>query len=114
MTMSEYLTSRTARTARVQRACDECRGKVLPGHRYLRIVLFPGHYGNTSSRPEALVECVSCAVDKGRELETGACPTYCCGVTVCRLPYQHADDHRCPRCDSLRDHHTTASVVLKA
>lgn len=112
MSVSEYGTARVARTARVQRTCDECRGKVLPGHRYLRIVLFPCHDGNSSKRPSVFVECVECAVGHGRELETGACPTYCCGVTVCHLPYQHKSDHRCPRCENHRAPHTTTQCVV--
>lgn len=98
---SDYGTSRTARTARKTRRCDTGRERIQPGDRYLRLVMFPGHDGNSSGKPQVYATCVSCATDRGDELHTGACLSYCCGIRPCPLPNRHGGDHRCPNCNNL-------------
>jgi len=100
-----------ARTARIPHLCDSChfvpslRGvaTILPGHRYLRHVVFPSPMSevNQSDRPYILTECVACACD--REPTSGllvadACATFCCSEVPCARPFKHDADHSCRRC----------------
>jgi hypothetical protein len=94
---SEYHTSRTARTALKWHRCASDQQQIAPGDRYLRVVIFPGH-DIAVDRPTESKECVSCAIDAGREGQTGACQSYCCSTVPCPLPHRHAGDHRCHRC----------------
>lgn len=87
-----------ARTARKPRRCDNDGTRILPGDRYLRHVVFPDADFNSTGRPYALAECVPCAVTSGRDMDTGACLSYCHGVEPCSMPFKHNGDHRCHQC----------------
>ncbi len=100
MSVSEHNATRSTRTARKHYSCDEGtrRHRIAPGDRYLRHVIFPGHDVLNPDKPITLRECVACAIEHGREHETGACQTYCCSVEPCPKPFGHAGDHGCPIC----------------
>lgn len=98
----------TARTARIPHLCDDChwtpslRGvpTILPGHRYLRHVAFPGHEAVGGERPWSLKQCVACSGktdDTAPLLLAGACSMFCCGDVPCARPLNHAGDHSCRR-----------------
>lgn len=99
----------SAHTAREARICHEHNHGgpahvIAPGHRYLRLVLFPGDI-NTSGRPWVNNKCIACAnrYDATRgTVEGGACSANCCVFTThnspCALPLGHEGDHSCLRC----------------
>lgn len=101
-----------ARTARIPHLCESCswtpslRGvpTIMPGHRYLLHTAFPDGEINTSERPYALKECVSCAEGRTGDgvLLAGSCSRFCCGVVLCARPYRHDGDHSCRRCVAAR------------
>jgi hypothetical protein len=86
-----------ARTARVARICSDDRTQIRPGHRYLRLVLFPGEI-NTSGVPWVAARCVRCAVERGEHFEADACASYCHGTEPCALRFKHTGEHRCHHC----------------
>jgi hypothetical protein len=89
-------------TARKLHQCGICRGWVImPGHRYLRHVEFPGDI-NSSGRPWVGRECIDCAVAVSESstvddplMLAGACGTFCHGVTPCALDGDHTGEHSC-------------------
>jgi hypothetical protein len=91
-----------ARTARIAHLCDGCHWgpfrkvrTIAPGHRYLIHTAFPDREINQSGHPITHKECVSCAVERGREMTSGACESYCHGITPCALPWSHSGEHSC-------------------
>lgn len=102
------MTTAKAITARIPHLCDTChfepglRGvaTIDPGHCYLRHVAFPGDDGNESSRVVVLTECVAHVWERDPHaaLDTGACSSYCCGVTPCARPIRHDGDCSCRSC----------------
>lgn len=103
-----------AYTARVPHKCDTChwtpslRGvaTILPGHRYLVHVAFPGDEGyEEGTSPARLRECATHAIERDDFTATsfGICGTYCCGTKPCVLPFDKAGagyghDHTCDQC----------------
>jgi hypothetical protein len=104
-------------TARVAHSCEghdrmTVNGmwmlSILPGHRYVRHVAFPGDDGfEEISRPWSVAECATCAMERTDDaaLEFGICGSYCCGDQACVLPFANGapgHDHACARCTEPR------------
>lgn len=95
------------RTARIAHECDTCywtpslRGvaMILPGHRYLEHVAFPGDEGFEEGRqPARMKECGTHAMERDGFAATlyGICGSYCCGVQPCLLPaVKGSATHQC-------------------
>lgn len=107
------MSSVKAVTARIAHTCETCsprtadgryRKVILPGHRYLRHVVFPGDDGfEEATRPHSVRECASCAIERDDFTATSfdICGFYCCGIEPCVLPFQKGapgHDHACKRC----------------
>lgn len=96
-----------ARTARAPHECDTCywtpslRGvpTILPGHRYLEHVAFPGDPGfEEGQAPLRHKECASHAIERDdcSATQFGICGSYCHGTNPCVLPFERgAPGHKC-------------------
>lgn len=100
--------STRAFTARVAHCCATCdrptvnvdtTTAILPGHRYLRHVAFPGEDGfEDATRIWVAAECATCAIERDLDVATtyGICGSYCCGTEPCVLPFvKGAPGHDC-------------------
>lgn len=114
----------TTRTSLRARRCHLKGCRIARGHRYVRVVLFPGHElvprvslddPYRRGHPLVIAQCVGCAVYSGGAYLSGgqygdgyapdmnACESYCCGVEPCARPLNHPrtfenPDHSCRNC----------------
>lgn len=100
-------------TARVAHYCCTCQPRatkrdapvILPGHRHLRHVAFPGDEAVGGDRPWVLRECATCAIarDDVNAVLHGICGADCHGVSPCVLPVAGGTGHDCVCRDCLAD-----------